>query len=103
MMFHGFGPLWWTFLALKFIIPFVTLVFTPNRHNPYTILMVAISIFIGTWIERYTWIAGSVEPQYYKMPMTSLFGIGVTVVIAGIAFVAMRWSLTRYGLIKSST
>ncbi len=102
MMFHGFGPLWWTFLALKFIIPFVTLVFTPNRHNPNTILMVAISIFIGTWIERYTWIAGSVEPQFYKMPMTSLFGIGVTVVIAAIAFVAMRWSLTRYGLIKSA-
>ena len=102
MMYQGFGPLWWTFLTMKFIIPFVTLVITPNRHNPYVILMVAISIWLGTWLERYTWIAGSVDPQFYRMPMTSLFGIGVTVVIAGIAFVAVRWSLTRYGLIKTS-
>ncbi len=101
MMYQGFGPLWWTFLTMKFIIPFTTLAITPNRHNPYVIVMVATSIWLGTWLERYTWIAGSVDPQYYTMPMTSAFGIGVTIAIFGVAWFAVRWSLTRYGLIKA--
>ncbi|MDX1252754.1 MAG: hypothetical protein IDH49_10985 [Gammaproteobacteria bacterium] len=103
MMYGGFGPLWWTFLAMKFVIPFVTLAITPNRHYPPVIVMVATSIWIGTWIERYTWIAGSVEPEHYTFPMTSLFGIGVTIAIAAVAWFAVKWSLNRYGLVKSSS
>jgi len=41
-----------------------------DRHNPPLIFTVAIGVVIGTWLERYTWISGSVEPQYYHMPMT---------------------------------
>lgn len=102
MMTEGLAPLWWIFLTLKFIIPFCTLAITPNRHNPTVILMVAFSIVIGTWIERYTWISGSVDPQYYRLPMTSIMDIVVTVAVFAACWFAVRYSLTRYGLIKTN-
>ncbi len=102
MMLEGFGPLWWTFLTLKFIIPFCTLVITPNRHNPVIITIVAGSIVLGTWIERYTWIAGSIDSQYYHMPMTSMFDIVVTLVVFGISWWGVKKTLERYGLVRSN-
>jgi len=101
MMLEGFGPLWWTFLTLKFIIPFTTLAITPNRHNPVIITMVACSIVLGTWIERYTWIAGSVDSQYYHMPMTGMFDIVVTVAVIVVSWFAVKWALNRYGLVRN--
>ena len=101
MMYEGHAALWWTFLVLKFIIPFCTLAITPNRHNPNIIVMVAMSIVLGTWIERYTWIASSL-PGEYHIPMTSLFDIIVTVAIFAIAFVAVKWNMTRQGLLGAS-
>jgi len=103
MMLEGFSVMWWTFLTFKFIIPFCTFVITPNRHNPVIITIVACFIVIGTWMERYTWIAGSVEPQYYHLPMTSMFDIVVTIAVIGVSWWAVKWSLTRYGLIQSSS
>jgi len=102
MMQHGLAPLWWIFLALKFIIPFVSFAtWTPNRHNPKVIVAVATCIIVGTWIERYTWISGSVDPKYYHIPMTSIADIVYTVVIFGLAFVSVRWALKRYGLMRA--
>ena len=103
MMLEGFGPLWWTFLALKFIFPFCTLVFTPNRHNPVIITIVAGSIVLGTWIERYTWIAGSVDSKYYHMPMSSMFDIVVTLVVFGVSWWGVQKTLERYGLVRSGS
>ncbi|HHM04821.1 MAG TPA: hypothetical protein ENJ19_03650 [Gammaproteobacteria bacterium] len=101
MMYHDFAPLWWTFLALKFIIPFTTLAITPNRHNPPVIAMVAGSIVLGTWLERYTWIAGSVEPEYYHLPMSSLSDYLVTAAVIVVAWVTVKWAFTRKGLIRT--
>jgi hypothetical protein len=101
-MMNGMPVLWWLFLALKFIIPFCTLAITPNRHNPPVIVMVASSIVLGTWIERYTWIEGTADPQYLHTPMSSISDIVVTAVIFAVSFFAVKWSLTRYGLIRSS-
>jgi hypothetical protein len=101
MMYEGFGPLWWTYLALKFVIPLCTLVLTPNRHNPPVIATVAGCIVVGYWIERYVWIAGSVDPQYYHMPMTSMFDIVVTLVVAGVAWWAVRLTLLKSGLMRA--
>ncbi|NOY62597.1 MAG: hypothetical protein GXP10_05470 [Gammaproteobacteria bacterium] len=101
-MIDGLGPLWWTFLALKFIIPFCTFVFKPNRHNPTVIVAVACSIMLGTWIERYVWISGSVDPQYYHFPMTSPLDIIATAVILTGAWFAVKWSLARKGLTVGS-
>lgn len=101
MMYEGLGPLWWTFLALKFIIPFCTLAITPNRHNPSVIVMAACSIVLGTWIERYTWINGSTAPENYHIPMSSIMDIVVTAVVFAACWFAVKWSLTRYGLIRA--
>lgn len=100
MMEQGYGPLWWTFLTLKFIVPFCAFIFTINRHTPSIIATIATGIMVGTWLERYTWISGSVDPQYYHMPMTSLFDIIVTIIVAALSILAMKWSLTRYGMLR---
>lgn len=100
-MMENMPVLWWLFLVLKFVIPFCTLAITPNRHNPVVIVMVAFSILIGTWIERYTWISGAVDPQHYHVPMSSLWDIAVTIAVVAVSWVAVKWSLTRYGLVRS--
>ena len=102
MMLHDLAPLWWTFLVLKFIVPFVSFAtWTPNRHNPNVIVVIATSIVVGTWIERYTWVSGSVEPEYYHIPMTSIFDIVVTVAVFGVAMGMIKWVLNRYGLVRA--
>lgn len=103
MMHYSYAPLWWTFLALKFVIPFVTFAaYWGNRHNPPLIAAVAGSILIGTWIERYTWISGSVDPQYYHIPFTSVLDWVVTIVCVGAVIFTIRWSLRKNGLVKTS-
>ncbi len=102
MMDNDLGAIWWTFVALKFVIPLCCLVLTPFRHNQYAIVVIASGIVVGTWLERYTWVSGSVDPEYYHIPMTSGFDVGVTLLVAALAFVSIRWTLTRNGLLKSS-
>lgn len=102
MMLDGLGPIWWTFLTLKFIVPFCTLVIAPNRHNPSVIAFVGGSIVLGTWLERYTWISGSADSQYYHMPMTSIIDMGITVIVFAIAWFLVRQKLRSSGQIVSA-
>jgi len=103
MMLNDLAPIWWTFLALKFIIPFVTFaVWTPNRHNPVVIIMVASCIVVGTWLERFTWISGSIETEHYHIPMTSGFDIIVTIAVIAVSWFAVKLSLNKYGIVKAS-
>ena len=101
MMYEGLGVLWWTFLTLKFIIPFTTLAITPNRHNPPVIALVAGSIVVGTWIERYTWIAGSTDPEHYHLPFTSFLDLVYFAAVAGIAWYVAKRALERQGLVRT--
>jgi len=101
MIYEGFGLLWITFVVFKFLIPFVTFIFTANRHNPVTITIVSMFIVIGTWLERYIWISGSVDSQYYRMPLSTMFGIAVTIATVVISWVLVKVALNRYGLVNS--
>lgn len=102
MMHYDLSILWWTFLVCKFVIPFVTFVINPNRHNPTTVMVVACFIIFGYWIERYTWITGSsLEPQFFHMPMTSFFDIFVTAVVIAAGYFSMKKVLLHYGLIHA--
>ena len=103
MMYEGYGVLWATYILFKFLIPFCTLVLTPNRHNPVVIVTVACFIVAGTWIERYVWISGSVDPEYYHWPMTSMFDIIVTLGVIGVSWWAVQRTLLRYGLIRPAS
>jgi len=101
MMLNDLAPLWWTFLVMKFFIPFLTFaVWTPNRHNPNVIMFVASSILIGTWIERYTWISGSVSPEFYHIPMTSIIDVLVTLAVIVVGWFSVKTTMTKYGLIR---
>ena len=102
MIYEGFGTLWITFVTFKFLIPFVTFVFTPNRHNPVTITLVSVFIVVGTWLERYIWISGSVDSQYYRMPLSTMFGIVVTIATVVFSWILVNATLNRYGLVKSN-
>jgi hypothetical protein len=102
MMNHDLAPLWWIFFFLKCIIPFVTFAtWTPNRHNPGVIVTVAGCIALGTWLERYTWISGAADPEFYHLPMTSIFDIVVTVVILVLAWMSVKMTMNKFGLIRS--
>lgn len=93
-----YSVLFWGFFILKFVIPFATLVFPISRYNPHIIIAVASSIVLGTWIERYTWISGAYPSTH--MPMTSLFDVGVTVLVFGAALFLLRRTLRRNGVIR---
>ena len=99
MQYGDYGGLFWTFFIMKFVFPFVMLVFPFNRHCIWSILAVASSIIVGTWIERYTWISGTYSSPH--MPMTSLFDIGVTAIVFGLAFMMVRMAMKKYNLIKA--
>ncbi len=105
MVAGDYSFLWWTFIALKFLIPFVLLVFDYVRHSPGMIAAIACSIVVGTWIERYTWISGSYPAGPYvpsHTPMTSPFDIVATLAVVLAGFVLVRGSLLRNRVIIGS-
>ncbi|VAY89329.1 Putative hydrogenase 2 b cytochrome subunit (fragment) [mine drainage metagenome] len=98
MQYGVYSPLFWTFFVMKFIIPFVTLVFPFSRHNPRVIFFIACDIVLGSWVERYTWISGTYPTPHF--PMTGSFDIGVTVVVVVTAFLIVRSRLRNTQVIK---
>ncbi len=98
MQYGTYSPLFWMFFAMKFVIPFVTLVFPYSRHNPRVIFLVACDIALGSWIERYTWISGTYPTDHF--PMTGMFDILVTVAVAVLAFLIVKGRLKSAAVIK---
>ncbi|MGO9172503.1 MAG: hypothetical protein ACLP7P_11130 [Rhodomicrobium sp.] len=99
-----YSVLWWTFIVLKFFFPFSLLIFDYTRHSVSMIALIACSIMLGTWIERYTWIsasypAGPFVPGY--MPMTSRFDIIATLLVAAAGYVLIRKSLVRNQVMRA--
>lgn len=89
--------LWWSMIFLKFVIPFVVLVFPVSRHNTSIIMGVAGAIIVGTIFERYTWVAGLNGTG--TIPV--VWGIGVTAVVAFIGFKLVAAAMRRNHLIRS--
>jgi len=99
-----YSVLWWSFFTMKFIIPFVLLIFTYFRHSPVSIFRIAIIIIAGTWLERFTWIAGAVVTDDFahaKMPFTNVFDVVATVAVAVIGVVLVRRALVRNQVIRT--
>lgn len=96
MQYGEYAPLFWGFFVLKFVIPFATLVFPYSRSNPKVIISLAGLIFLGTWIERYTWVAGTVPNSHF--PMTGVFDLAVTVGVAAVAFYRLRRAFKNNGI-----
>ncbi|NQU58118.1 MAG: polysulfide reductase, NrfD [Rhodospirillales bacterium] len=97
----GYYPLFILLLSFKFIIPFCVFIFTWARHSRATIVIVAMFILAGTWLERYVWISGSVSSRYFHTPLSDPFDLLVTGLIIAAAFISLRWRLNRDGLLKT--
>ena len=91
-----YSVLWWSMIALKFVIPFVTLCFPVTRHNPQATVAIAVCIIVGTLFERYTWISGVNGTG--TMPV--LTAILVIPVLALVGFFLVRGVMRHNQLIK---
>jgi hypothetical protein len=91
-----YAPLFWGFFVLKFVVPFVCLVFPYTRSKPQFIVALAGVIFVGTFIERYTWVAGTVPNSHW--PMTGVFDVAVTAAVAFAAYKLLRRALKNNGV-----
>lgn len=92
-----YSALWFAMIALKFVIPFATLVFPVSRHNPKITVAIATCIIIGTLCERYVWIAGIHGTGTYPV----LMFIVVAAAVGGIGYMLVRDTLRRKQLIRA--
>ncbi len=88
--------IWWSVLALKFVIPFSVFAFPGPRHNVTIIKAVASGIIVGTLFERYVWIGGMEGVGAYPIVATIVIG-GV---VAAIGYILVRMQMQRMQLIK---
>lgn len=91
-----YSVLWWSMVALKFVIPFAALCFPTIRHNAQATVTIAICIIVGTLFERFVWIGGINGTG--SMPI--LMAIGVMLVVLGIGYVLVRQAMRSQQLIK---
>lgn len=91
-----YSVLWWSMVALKFVIPFVSLCLPPTRHNPQATVAVAVCIILGTLFERYIWVSGVYGVGTLPLVMT----VAVVGVLATVGYFLVRGSMRRNNLIK---
>jgi hypothetical protein len=92
----AYSCIWWSVLVLKFIIPFVTFCFPKPRHNIMAINVVAVSIIVGTLLERFVWIGGASGDGSY--PIVAAIVVGG--IVAGIGYFLVRSRMHSTQLIK---
>jgi hypothetical protein len=91
-----YSLLWWSMVALKFVIPFVSLCFPATRHNPKATVAVAVGIITGTLLERFVWIAGINGTG--TIPV--LWGALVSIAVIVVGYQLVRRTMARNQLIK---
>lgn len=91
-----YSVLWWSTVALKFVIPFVALCFPAARNNPEATVAVAACIILGTLFERYVWISG----LYGVGTMPVLTAVAVVGILSAVGYVLVRGAMRRNHLIK---
>jgi len=104
MVTGDYSVLWWSFLVMKFIIPFCFLVFTYFRHSPVSVFRIGIVVIAGTWLERFTWVAASVPTGDFERapyPFAHVFDVVVTLAIALIGGILVRRALARNEVIRA--
>lgn len=91
-----YSVLWWSMVAMKFVIPFVTLCFPVTRHNPQATVAVAAIIILGTLCERYVWVAGVTGTG--SIPVLAF--VVVAALVGAIGYMLVRGTMRRNQLIK---
>jgi len=88
---------WWAMVAMKFVIPFVSLCFPVTRHNVQATMAVACCMIMGTLFERFVWIAGVDEKG--TVPVLAFLLVGAVTAVAG--YFLVRSALRRNQLIRA--
>lgn len=91
-----YSMIWWSMVAMKFVIPFVSLCLPVTRHNPKLAVAVAVCIIAGTLCERFVWIAGVNGTGAVPVLWGGLVSIGVIMV----GYQLVRSTMARNLLIK---
>ncbi len=87
------APLFWSFVAMKSFSPFFMLIFSVTRHTPGVAALAAMLIFVGTFLERFTWIADTYPG--WQMPLSTLFGVALLGAVTVVVFFVLRWAFLR--------
>jgi hypothetical protein len=85
--------LFWWFLFLKSFVPFLMLIFFAVRHMPALTVLPALAIVIGSFLERFTWVAPT--HAVWNLPLTSLFDLLVVAAVGGLSFASLRAGFLR--------
>jgi len=104
MVVGDYAWLWWTFFSLKFLTPFLFLIFTYFRHSPSSIFRIGLVILAGTWIERFVWIGASMPSTSFTQSPSPFFNWidwVVTAVVLAVALGLYRRALAGNGVTRS--
>jgi hypothetical protein len=91
------GFFWWSMIALKFVIPFVSLTFPGMRHSPVAINFVAVCIIIGTLFERMNWVIGMDAKT--SVPLVMLIVVGG--IVATIGYFLVRNNMRKNQVLRA--
>ncbi|MDQ6950703.1 MAG: polysulfide reductase, NrfD [Mariprofundales bacterium] len=101
------GPNWfifWSFFFLNSFIPFLSLIFTSVRHSPAMMLFPAISILIGTFLERYMWIISPFAKDIDHTPLlSSWIDVAIVAVVFTVAVSLWDLKMKKNGLYEDHT
>jgi hypothetical protein len=83
----NWGVLFWSVVAIKWVLPFAVLLSAKTKRNRTILLRIAIAVLIGHWLDLYVAIvpAGMPEPALTGWELAAAVG----------AFAAVGWSVTR--------
>ncbi|OGQ21391.1 MAG: hypothetical protein A3I05_02180 [Deltaproteobacteria bacterium RIFCSPLOWO2_02_FULL_44_10] len=79
------------FIAIKFVVPFFTLISRKAKRNQNILLAAAIWIFCAQWIDIY-WL---VFPTFFDAPVFGWIEIGLFIGFAGLFFLSVGSFFTR--------
>jgi hypothetical protein len=109
MQYGVYSGLWWSMVALKFVIPFISLCLPVTRHTVQATVAVATCMIAGTLIERFIWVAGAhfdekampnVAAATNGQTIPVLMALAVFIIVAIVGFVLVRMTMKRKHLLK---
>jgi len=75
-MYGHYAPVFWIMIVCNFIIPIASLIFLKVKQTWWMMILVAIIINLGIWLNRYLIVVPALADDHY--PLSSLTEFGIT-------------------------
>jgi len=75
-MYGHYAPVFWIMIVCNFIIPIASLIFLKVKQTWWMMILVAIIINLGIWLNRYLIVVPALADNHY--PLSSLTEFGIT-------------------------